>query len=99
MMKTMGWFQNFKTLVLAATVALSAGISAQSWALNIDFEKELKKREIVSVRLSDEIGSRKDANSQKVTATSGSGAQGEDLDLNPDRETETFSVQLKAISR
>ncbi len=43
-MKTRGWFH-------IAAVFLTLGFSSQLVALNLDFEKEIKKREIVTVRV------------------------------------------------
>lgn len=82
MSKAMGWF-----LVGLLLFPL------KPWALNLDFEKEIQKREIVSVRLSEDLKS-----SQKEAGE----ADVKDSSLPKERERDasgTFSVRLRAISR
>lgn len=64
------------------------------WALNLDFEKEIQKREIVSVRLSEDL-----KNSQgegREEKSKGAAALPTESKKDP---SGTFSVRLRAISR
>ena len=87
-LKTRGWFQ-----ILTGLVLFGLSLTFQAGASNFDFDKEIRKREIVSVRLSDEFSAKAEA------ARSEAGSLVKDNEPDQENDSSTFSVRLKPIRR
>lgn len=87
-LRTLGWFQMITISFLGAHL-----FSFELRALNLDFDREIKRREVVSVRLADEL---------QPSKRPLSGSQKQKPTREPDNKNTssgTFSVRLIPISR